>query len=203
MPRKSSKAPLRQAQRGLSSQFRKLTPAEHRLKGLKPSAKRYVLKIVGKVRKRTPTITHRDFITRKTREETGLASPEIATKARQSDALAYKSERARVTASRNKDTSFEKRTRARIADDIATGKRIRERNADGSFKTSRRRSAPYRLRSDAAAHYFELRRRKLAGEFLDDGDWHWLADMAGEYGDPLAEALRAYPPGYGVRDTAA
>jgi hypothetical protein len=185
------------------SDYRRLSPSELRARDESPKARRYVLKSVKGLTKRTPTISARTHETMRTREETGLASPEIATKARQSSALMYKSEQARVTASHNKDLAFVKRVRARIDVDVAAGKRIQERNADGSVKTTRRRAASYRLRSDAAAHYFELRRRKLAGEWIDDGDWHWLADMAGEYEDPRGDAMRAYPPSYGVRDAAA
>jgi hypothetical protein len=184
------------------SDYRRLSPAELRTRGESPKSKRFVLKSVKNV-KRAKSISQRSHETMRVREEYGVASPEIATEARRSDALAYKSAQASETAESNRNTAFEKRVRVRIAKDAASSKRIHEHTSDGSLKTGKRASASgYRLRSDAAQHYFELRRRKLAGEWIDDGDWHWLADMASEYDDPKSDVLRAYPPGYGVRDTA-
>jgi hypothetical protein len=131
-----------------------------------------------------------------------MASPEIATKARESGAVQYKTAQAEQTAARIKEKAYEKRARKRIDDDAASGKRIRQRNADGSY--SRRKKASrngYRLHHGSAERYFDLRSRKLNGEWIDDGDWHWLADLSHVYNDPMSGALRAYPPSYGVRDT--
>ena len=72
------------------SDFRRLTPDENEREGFSRKARRYVLKSVRRLTKRTPTISARQHETLRTQQEYGFAKPEIATHARQHGALAYK-----------------------------------------------------------------------------------------------------------------
>jgi hypothetical protein len=186
-----------------SADFRRLTPAEHRRIGVIKSRRLYVLKDVAHVTELTPTISMNKYYNLKTREETGLASRHAATEARKHGALGYKSAQSEETAGKISERAVEKRVRKQIAADAAAGARVRETNSDGSFKTGRRASMRgYRLTAAASDRYFDLRARKLDGEYIDNGEWHWLMDMARRYGDPKVAALYAYPPSYGVRNPA-
>jgi hypothetical protein len=42
-----------------------------------------------------------------------------------------------------------------------------------------------------------LRRRKLAGQHLPDGEWHWFIDYARRFKDPRYELLRGSPGVFG------
>ena len=45
--------------------------------------------------------------------------------------------------------------------------------------------------------YRELRRRKLAGQHIPDGEWHWFIDYARRFKDPRYELLRGSPAAFG------
>jgi hypothetical protein len=187
-----------------SSDFRRMTATEHRRLGIKPSRRLYVRKDVGRVTELTPTISMNKYYNLKTREETGLASRHVATEARAHGGLGYKSAQAEQTAAKISDRAFEKRVGKAIDKDVKDGVRIRDTNRDGSFKTGKRGTKRgWLLKPGDGDWYVETRRRKLAGEWIDPGDWHKLATMAHRYGDPKLPALYAYPPSFGVRATAA
>jgi hypothetical protein len=50
---------------------------------------------------------------------------------------------------------------------------------------------------DTERRYLEIRRRKLAGELIPDGEWHWLADYARQIKEPRYELLRGSPGAFG------
>lgn len=180
--------------------YRRASPLENVRMGYSPLARRYINASISKVTSRTSSISARQAETIRVREQFGLASPEIATKARAHEAIVYKTAQAEQAAKKNILLSFNKRARKQITADAASGKRIKQRSADGSFSQRKRAAHGYRLSPDAADRYFDLRARKLAYEWIDEGDWHWMLDMAWQYNDPLINALRAYPPSYSVRE---
>jgi hypothetical protein len=49
----------------------------------------------------------------------------------------------------------------------------------------------------AERRYRALRRRKLAGEHIPDGDWQWLVDYARRFKDPKYELMRGSPAAFG------
>jgi hypothetical protein len=49
----------------------------------------------------------------------------------------------------------------------------------------------------AGERYRELRRLKLAGQHIPDGDWHWFIDYARRFKDPRYELLRGSPAAFG------
>ena len=50
---------------------------------------------------------------------------------------------------------------------------------------------------DAERRYRALRRRKLAGEHIPDGEWQWLVDYARRFKDPKYELMRGSPAAFG------
>jgi hypothetical protein len=44
-----------------------------------------------------------------------------------------------------------------------------------------------------------LRERKLAGEELENGDWHMMMDYAEQFKDPARHLLRASPGSFAAR----
>ena len=181
--------------------FRRLTPAEHKARNLKPSARHYVPKSVKRVTKRPPTITHRAHETLRTRREYGLAKPEIATEARQNKAPEYKSARDRETAEKVRFKAYEKRLHRLIENAAARGERIAKYAGPGErkpeYKTVRKGRRTYKTKTGFKArdwhadYVIDLRNRKVEGEELDDGDWHMMMDYAERFKDPARHLLRA------------
>jgi hypothetical protein len=68
--------------------LKRLTPEQNVKLGLSPKARHYVLKDVKRVTKATPTISARQYETKKARELFGL-TPEQATEARRHRAIYY------------------------------------------------------------------------------------------------------------------
>ena len=191
------------------SDYRRLSPDENELQGHSRKARHYVLKGVKRVTKRTTSISARSHETLRTRQLYGLASPEIATKAREHGGLTYRSEQARVTAQKNKDAAYLKKLRRDIEDAARRHERIAEYAGPGEPKPATkqvgkgRRSYPvrtgFRAKEWHAGYVEDLRERKLAGEELDNGDWHMMMDYAERFKDPARHLLRASPGSFGVR----
>jgi hypothetical protein len=184
----------------LYTDYRRATPSQNVRMGYSPTARRYIRASVTKVSAHTQSISARQYETMRVYTLHGVASPEIATKARAQGAIGYKSAQARATARDNIAKAYEKRTIKHIVDDVASGKRIRQRTTGGAYATGKRAANGYRLPPDAASRYFELRELRLNGDWIDEGDWHFLMDMGYQYDDPMINALRAYPPSYNVRE---
>jgi hypothetical protein len=52
-----------------------------------------------------------------------------------------------------------------------------------------RAARSYRVTDEMRDAFFDLRTKKLDREFLDDGDWHEMVDMARAMNDPLLSVL--------------
>jgi hypothetical protein len=63
--------------------------------------------------------------------------------------------------------------------------------APGSVLSGNQHSA------DAEHSYRTIRRRKLAGEHIPDGEWQWFIDYARRLKDPQYELLRGSPAAFG------
>ncbi len=61
----------------------------------------------------------------------------------------------------------------------------------------RRHGSWYPISADAERRYRVIRRRKLAGEHIPDGEWHWFIDYARRFKDPRYELLRGSPGAFG------
>jgi hypothetical protein len=175
--------------------YRRLTPDENERQGFTRKARRYVLKTVQKLTKRSQTISARRHETLRAQQEYGLAKPEIATEARQRGALSYKSASAREIAAKGRDSAFKRRLPIEIERSAAKGVRIPEYGKSGR----RKGRGSYRVRRKHAPHVADLRQRRLEGEYLDNGDWHLLIDFAEYYGDPKRALLRASPGAYSAK----
>ncbi len=70
------------------SEFRRLTPEQNVKQGRSPKARHYVLKTTKRVRNATPTISARQFETKRARELYKL-TPKQATEARRQGAIRY------------------------------------------------------------------------------------------------------------------
>ena len=77
-------------ERALFADFRRLAPAENVKLGLSPKARHYVLSTTKRLTKATPTVSARQFETKRAGALFGL-SPEKATEARRQGAISYTS----------------------------------------------------------------------------------------------------------------
>ena len=71
------------------SDYRRLSPDENERAGFSRKARRYVLKSVRRLTKRTSTISARAQETLRTQQEYGFAKPELATEARKAGRLQH------------------------------------------------------------------------------------------------------------------
>lgn len=168
--------------------FRRLTPKENIQAGRSTKARNYVLKSVKRIAKSTTTISARQYETKRTLEKYGL-TPERAAEARRQGAISY------VSADQRERVAKAARTRVdkRVAAGSAKGARI-----PNNSPNPRRHGRAITLRPSDRERYRELRRRKIAGETIPDGDWHWLMDVASFYDDPDLAILRGSPGAFAV-----
>jgi hypothetical protein len=171
--------------------FVRLTPEQNAKLGLSRKARHYVLKDVKRVTKATPTISARQYETKKARERYGL-TPEQATEGRRHGAISYVSADQRERVARAAITREENRVVAEIKKFRATGAHVPSYSPD-----RRRHGSWYSVSADAEARYHIIRRRKLAGEHIPDGEWHWFIDYARRFRDPRYELLRGSPGAFG------
>ena len=61
----------------------------------------------------------------------------------------------------------------------------------------RRHGRFHAVTPETERRYLEIRRRKLAGELIPDGEWHWFIDYARQFKDPRYELLRGSPGAFG------
>jgi hypothetical protein len=194
MPRKA-KQPTR-GRTPAYSDYRRLSPAENEREGFTRKARRYVLKSVQKLTKRTPTISARQHETLRTRQEYGFAKPEIATEARKHGALSYKTGAARDTAGKVSEKAFVKKSDKRIVEAAHSGTRIPEYSGPGIKKNKN-----FKARSWHAGEIEDLRARKLAGEELTQGEFSMLMDYSEWLKDPMRLFLRQSPGSFNSRIT--
>jgi hypothetical protein len=172
------------------SKFVRLTPEQNVKFGLSPKARHYALK-GARITKATPTISARQFETKRASELFGL-TPEKATQARHHGAVAYVSAdqrervvRAAITREENKVVAAIKRLRA-------SGETVPSNSPD-----RRRHGSSHPVSEHAEGRYRAIRRRKLAGEHIPDGEWQWFIDYARRLKDPQYELLRGSLAAFG------
>lgn len=121
----------------------------------------------------------------------------------------YSSEAAGKAAEKNKSAAYARKLRARIEDAARRHKRIPEYAGPGApkplTKSVRKGRGTFTVRTGFQARYshadriHELRERKLAGDELDDGDWHQMIDYAEYFKDPERERLRSSPGSFTIK----
>jgi len=172
------------------SDLRRLSPDENEQLGFTRKARRYVLKSIRKLTKRTHTTSARERETLRVKQEYGLASPEVATRARRDKALSYKSAAAQETAARNRKDTTSRYTQTFLAAttrDARVGVRINK--ADGK----RKGRVSFKVKEDTAAEALANRASRLRGEFIPDGEYQMMLDYSAHYGDPFYEFMRGSP----------
>jgi hypothetical protein len=172
------------------SDFTRLTPEQNVKLGRSPKARHYALK-GARITKATPTISARQFETKRTSELFGL-SPETATQARQRGAISYASADQRERVAKAAITREENNIIAAIKKLRSSGDTVPSNSPD-----KRRHGSFYPVSEYAERRYRALRRRKLAGEHIPDGDWQWLVDYARRFKDPKYELMRGSPAAFG------
>src|SRR5271166_3492034 len=138
--------------------FVRLTPKQNVKLGLSPKARHYVLEDAKRITKATPTISARQYETKKARERFGL-TPEQATEARRHGAISYVSADQRERVAKAAQTREENRVVAEIKKLRASGERV-----PVSSPAKWRHGHSYAVTSNAEQRYRAIRRRKLAGE---------------------------------------
>jgi hypothetical protein len=171
--------------------FIRLTPDQNVKFGLSRKARHYVLKDVKRVTKATPTISARQFETKRATQLFGL-SPEQATEARRHGAISYTSANQRERVAKATITREETRVISEIKRLRASGEQVPSHSPD-----KRRHGTSHPVSEYAERRYRALRRRKLAGEHIPDGEWQWLVDYARRFKDPKYELMRGSPAAFG------
>ena len=178
------------------SDFRRLSPDENEREGFSRKARRYVLKSVQKLTKRTQTISARQHETLRTRQEYGVASPEIATEARRRGALSYRTGAAQETATKVSEGAYLKKLGRGITEAAQSGERIAEHSGPGIKK-----SQSFKARQWHAGEVMELRARKLDGGDLTQPEFSMLMDYSERFKDPMRALLRQSPGSFNPRIT--
>jgi hypothetical protein len=171
--------------------FVRLMPKQNVKLGFSPKARHYVLKDTKRITKATPTLSARQRETKRARELFGL-SPEQATEARQHGAIRYVSADQRERVAKAAITREENKVVAEIKSMRAAGGHVPSNSPD-----QRRHGRFHPVTPDAERRYRDVRRRKLAGEHIPDGEWHWFIDYARRFRDPRYELLRGSPGAFG------
>jgi hypothetical protein len=170
--------------------FVRLTPEQNVRLGYSPKARHYALK-GSRITKATPSISARRFETKRARELYNL-TPEQATEARRQGAISYTSADQRERVAKAGITREETKVIAEIKKLRASGEHVPSYSPD-----KRRHGSSYPVSEYAERRYRALRRRKLAGEHIPDGEWQWLVDYARRFKDPRYELLRGSPGAFG------
>ena len=172
------------------TEFVRLTPKQNVKLGLSPKARHYALK-GQRITKATPTISARQFETKRARELFDL-TPETATQARRRGAVSYVSAGQRERVAKAAMTREENRVVAAIKKLRSSGEAVPSNSPD-----KRRHGTEHPISEHAEGRYRAIRRRKLAGEHIPDGEWQWFIDYARRLKDPQYELLRGSPAAFG------
>jgi hypothetical protein len=188
---KGEKAALkiaRELERLAAADLRKLTPAELISINESPKAERYIQK--GKrVRKGVRTASKRQYLKKQTAQREGAKPVSLEKAARQRHEGEYRYSTA-ASEAQAKRQSFTKRANA------AERKGDRLQRVESS--NPRRKARTYKIKNPG--RYKEVAMRKLDGDYLDDGDWHLLVDIARGVGDPRLPQFLKSPPTKGGED---
>jgi hypothetical protein len=172
------------------SDFVRLTPKQNAKVGHSPRARHYALK-GARIIKATPTISARQFETKRAAELFGL-TPERATQARRHGAISYVSADQRERVAKGSITREENKVVAFIKQLRSSGEAVPSNSPD-----KRRHGMSHPVSEHAEGRYRAIRRRKLAGEHIPDGEWQWFIDHARRLKDPRYELLRGSPAAFG------
>ena len=171
--------------------FVRLSPVQKNVKlGLSPKARHYALK-GARISKATPTISARQFATKRSRDLFGV-TPEQATEARRQGAISYTLPDQRERVAKAAITREESKVIAEIKKLRASREHVPSNSPD-----KRRHGSGHPISADAERRYQVIRRRRLAGEFIPDGEWRWFSDYARRLKDPQYELLRGSPAAFG------
>jgi hypothetical protein len=163
--------------------LRRATPAENVRMGFTPKARRYVSATARKVTKSTQSISARQAETRRVRERYGMASPEIATAARKHGALSYVSADQAGRVEKAADTREARKAERAV-------KNLEGHSVASQSPDRRKHGRRVPISEGDAQRYERLVRRKLDGEDIPDGDWHWMIDVAARIEDKRYSRLR-------------
>jgi hypothetical protein len=188
-----ARKPVRRGNSPSYSDYRRLTPDENEREGFTRKARRYVLKSVQRLTNHTPTLSARAHETLRTRQEYGLAKPEIATEARKHGALTYKTATARETATKTRNRAFETTFLKKAERDAAHGKSIKKFAGKTRGKTSLKVSV------DTATDARNNNNKRLNGDHIPDGEYQAMMDYMSHYGDPHYQLMRGSPDVKGLR----
>ena len=170
--------------------FVRLSPGQNIKLGLSSKARHYALK-GQRITKATPTISARQFETKRASELFGL-TPERATQARRHGAISYASADQRERVAKAAVTREENNVIAAIKKLRSSGEAVPSNSPD-----KRRHGTSHPVSEYAEGRYRAIRRRKLAGELIPDGEWQWFIDYARRLKDPQYELLRGSPAAFG------
>jgi hypothetical protein len=170
--------------------FVRLTPAQNAKLGLTPKARHYALK-GARIYKATPTISARQFEIKRASELFGV-TPEKATHARRHGAISYVSADQRERVAKAAITREENNVIAAIKKLRSSGEAVPSNSPD-----KRRHGTSHPVSEHAEGRYRAIRRRRLAGEHIPDGEWQWFIDHARRLKDPQYELLRGSPAAFG------
>jgi hypothetical protein len=173
------------------SDFIRLTPEQNAKLGFSAKARHYALK-AQRITKATPTISARQLETKRAAELFGL-TPEKATEARRHGAISYTSANQRERVAKAASTREETRVISEIKRLRAFGETVPSNSPD-----KRRHGTSHPISEHAEGRYRAIRRRKLAGEHIPDGEWQWFIDHARRLKDPQYELLRGSPAAFGL-----
>jgi hypothetical protein len=161
--------------------LRRASPAENVRMGFSATARRYVKAGAQKVTKSTASVSARQAETKRVRKLYGLATPEIATKAREHGALSYRTARTAETAAKTKQAAYLRRLRK--------AGRSHQRIV-GQYNPDKKHW--FKASPEKVSRVEELRDRKLRGEFIEDqGEWFMMIRFAEDLGDPALHILRS------------
>src|ERR1700722_14178070 len=149
------------------------------------------LKDAQRITKSTPAISARQFETKRARELFGV-TPEKATQARRHGAISYVSADQRERVAKAAITREENNVIAAIKKLRSSGEAVPSNSPD-----KRRHGTSHPISEHAEGRYRAIRRRKLAGEHIPDGELQWFIDYARRLKDPQYELLRGSPAAFG------
>jgi hypothetical protein len=170
--------------------FVRLKPDQNVKLGFSPKARHYALKGT-RITKSTPTISAYGFETKRASELFDL-TPGRATEARRHGAISYTSANQRERVAKAAITREETKVISEIKRLRASGEQVPSHSPD-----RRRHGTSHPVSEYAERRYRTLRRRKLDGEHIPDGDWQWLVDYARRFKDPRYELMRGSPAAFG------